>query len=46
MSDTTSQTTMTAPAPTTTVADPKKTPDGGCCTVPGGGDPGPGGPGI
>jgi hypothetical protein len=41
MSDTLNQTTVTAPAPTTTADDPKKTPDGSCCTVPPGGDPGP-----
>lgn len=38
MSDTQNQTTVTEPA----VDDPKKTPDGSCCTLPpGGGDPGP-----
>jgi len=41
MSDTLNQTNVTAPA-TTTADDPKKTPDGSCCTLPPGGDPGPG----
>jgi hypothetical protein len=44
MSDNLNQTNVTAPAPT--AEDPKKTPDGSCCSLPGGGDPGPGGPGI
>ena len=48
MSDKLNQTNVTAAAttPTPTTDDPKKTGDPGCCTVPGGGDPGPGGPGI
>jgi hypothetical protein len=40
MSDTLNQTTVTEP--TTTADEPKKTPDGSCCTLPPGGDPGPG----
>jgi hypothetical protein len=39
MSNTLNQTTVTEPI----TDDPKKTPDGGCCSIPpGGGDPGPG----
>ena len=47
MSDTLNQTTTTAATTTTTTTDePKKTVDPNCCTLPGGGDPGPSGPGI